>query len=95
MRRTDRHGTPEQGHRLRLAVLHPAGINDRTTGAEFAAKGFCQCLNDRDVVFFADAATGGDDDFGFAEVDVFLFGRFIADKFEGAFSFCGQFLYCR
>ena len=78
-----------------MAVLDPTGVDDRATGTQFAAKGFGERLDGGDVVFFTDPPAGGDDDFGFSQVDVFGFGRFVPLKFQTAGGGGGEFFYLR
>ena len=73
-----------------MAVLHPAGINHRTAGTQFAAQGLGKGLDDRHILFLANTSAGSDDDFGLCQINIFRFGRFIADKFQSAAAVSGE-----
>ena len=65
-----------------MAVLDPAGINHRRLAPSSPPRALARACDDRHVVFLADPAAGGDDDFRLGQIDVFLFGRFVADEFQ-------------
>jgi len=76
-----------------VVVGHPFGIHNRPAGTQFAAECLCQGSNNRDVVLFADTATGADYHFSLGQVNALFFGRFIADELQSAGGVCGQFGY--